>query len=104
MGDAKRKAQNPETWVMVIVANEASGEIFPPDMMLQSIDYDKGAPGYPTGDLVVTYDPNKAATFSSFAAVLDAWKRQSLMVPYRPDGQPNRPLTVFTVTPKRIKP
>jgi hypothetical protein len=66
-----------------------------------------GLPGYlrafdPDADdgrgvVVVTQDRREAMRFDAAAAALAMWKRQSSVRPLRPDGQPNRPLTAFTV-------
>lgn len=42
-----------------------------------------------------TKDHRKAQVFEDAAAALNEWKRPSVVRPFRPDGQPNRPLTAF---------
>jgi hypothetical protein len=42
-------------------------------------------------------DPTQALHFESNAAALKVWRTPSLIRPLRPDGQPNRPLTAYTV-------
>lgn len=49
------------------------------------------------GWLVTTTDPSKARRFSDQPAAIEYWQRQSTKLPVRMDGQPNRPLTAFTV-------
>lgn len=49
------------------------------------------------GELLVTDDPEQAATFPTFADAWEAWQQQSTRRPLRPDGQPNRPGTAYTV-------
>jgi hypothetical protein len=44
-----------------------------------------------------TPDPAKALAFESAVDAMNEWKRVSKSAPVRPDGQPNRPLTAFTV-------
>jgi hypothetical protein len=44
-----------------------------------------------------TSDPTKALTFDSPAEALRVWRSQSRTRPVRVDGQPNRPLTAYTV-------
>jgi hypothetical protein len=56
------------------------------------------------GEITFTDDPNEARRFASFQAVMECWKTQSRVTPMRPDGKPNRPLTAFTITPKKITP
>lgn len=49
------------------------------------------------GDLIVTTDRNQAMQFATTERALAFWRQQSKLVPYRPDGKPNRPLTAYTV-------
>lgn len=49
------------------------------------------------GDLRVTDDRNKALKFKNPGEALRYWKQQSKLQPLRPDGQPNRPLTAWTM-------
>lgn len=64
-------------------------------------DYDPDAHGG-RGSIRETGDLAKAKRFDSIEAVFAEWKRQSTVVPYRADGKPNRPLTAFTMEPRRI--
>lgn len=59
--------------------------------------------GYDGGRLEVTDDPSRALRFADAAAAAEKWKEQA-PPPYdlRPDGQPNRPLTAFTVEVLKI--
>jgi hypothetical protein len=72
-----------------------------------------GPPGAPLGQYLVSFDPEafggrgwadwssdrgQALHFEDYAAALDYWRQTSHTRPRRPDGQPNRPLTTFTVT------
>jgi hypothetical protein len=45
----------------------------------------------------VTPDVKHAKLFDSAGDAAEFWKTQSKVVPLRPDGLPNRPLTAFTV-------
>lgn len=45
-----------------------------------------------------TIDPAQALTFVSAQAAWDCWRQQSTVAPTRADGQPNRPLTAFTIS------
>ena len=38
-----------------------------------------------------------ALRFPNAAAAMAFWRRQSVLRPMRPDGEPNRPLTAYTV-------
>lgn len=51
------------------------------------------------GQLDVTTDPSKARRFASLDELFNAWRAQSTVLPLRPDGRPNRPLTAFTIEP-----
>lgn len=46
--------------------------------------------------LELTFDPNQALRWATWADAAATWKRQSVKEPYRSDGRPNRPLTAFT--------
>jgi hypothetical protein len=49
------------------------------------------------GDLRVTDDRQKALSFGSPGEALRFWKKQSTVRPLRSDGEPNRPLTAWTM-------
>ena len=55
------------------------------------------------GDATFTPDVAKAMKFDSFYAAMECWSRQSKTLPLRPDGKPNKPLTAFSVSPKKIE-
>jgi len=44
-----------------------------------------------------TLDPDEAMTFASSTAAMDCYRAVPRARPTRPDGQPNRPLTMFAV-------
>lgn len=50
------------------------------------------------GDDRWTNDPTKAKLFVSFVEAAECWKARSKLVPTRPDGKPNRPLTAYSVS------
>jgi hypothetical protein len=54
------------------------------------------------GEVLTTYDINKALRFDSQAAAMLAWKTQSKVQPLRDDGRPNRPLTAFSATFEQV--
>jgi hypothetical protein len=56
------------------------------------------------GDIVMTEDRAKAKVFADPAEALACWKQQSTTLPLRPDGRPNRPLTVATVEIVSLEP
>lgn len=45
-----------------------------------------------------TADPAKAKRFDTTADAMAFWQTQSTVKPTRPDGLPNRPLTLLTAT------
>lgn len=49
---------------------------------------------------LVTWTPDRsqALAFASFREAFEAWRAVPASRPLRPDGEPNRPLTAFTVT------
>lgn len=49
------------------------------------------------GSVTTTADLDSALILSSFREAYAAWTRQSDVRPFREDGQPNRPLTAFTI-------
>lgn len=63
-------------------------------------DPDVHAPGvpYPTGDGACSLDPRQALRFATIDDAFAFWRQRSTVTPTRPDGRPNRPLTVFMVT------
>lgn len=69
---------------------------------LKASDPDYRADGlaqYPTGLVELTHVMEDARRFDTIGALFECWKEQSIKVPLRPDGKPNRPLTAYTITP-----
>jgi hypothetical protein len=66
---------------------------------LESFDPDVGDPPdkYPTGLAVWTNDIDSAMKFATNVAAIRCWQTPSTTCPLRPDGKPNRPLSVFSV-------
>lgn len=58
---------------------------------------------HPVGLISTTSDPSRAKSFVSVSEALMEWKRVSAP-PHavRSDGEPNRPLSAFTVTPQQL--
>lgn len=54
------------------------------------------------GAVQFTTNPVEAKRFDDPAAALEYWRRPSRVLPTRPDGRPNRPLTAFTCEIRRI--
>ena len=70
------------------------GERVPVGAFLETFDANAhGGQGMATW----TTDRSKAMEFDSALQAFSFWKTQSTVRPRRPDGQPNRPLTAFSV-------
>lgn len=52
-------------------------------------------------NLVTTRNPAQAQRFPDALAALDEWRKIDWREPIRPDGEFNRPLTIFTATVER---
>ena len=55
------------------------------------------AGAYPTGEATFTAEVADALRFASRSEAFDFWRQLSKTCPRRPDGQPNRPLTAFSI-------
>lgn len=55
------------------------------------------------GDDRWTRDLAKAKRFPTYDAAFECWRAQSSLVPFRTDGQPNRPMTAYTVTIEEVQ-
>lgn len=53
--------------------------------------------GY-TPKLRTSTKPSEAKKFNSQIEALEYWKTPSSVLPTRPDGKPNRPLSAYTIT------
>jgi len=49
------------------------------------------------GVLRVSGKQSEAKVFATSSEAIDFWRQPSSFVPLRPDGEPNRPLTAFTI-------
>jgi hypothetical protein len=54
------------------------------------------------GDDQWTDNLAKAKRFLTFEAAMECWQAQSRVTPLRDDGEPNRPLTAYSVTVERV--
>lgn len=77
---------------LYVLYNEHTGQ--PVDKWIRAFDVDAFGG---RGDVTFTSDPRRALAFGDRAQALKAWQTQSTVRPVRPDGQPNRPITSFTV-------
>jgi hypothetical protein len=75
-------------------------------LYLQSFDPDfvppPEAPRYPNGLALWTDNIEEALTFASPAGAFACRQQQSNWYPFRPDGEPNRPLTALTLLLKPV--
>lgn len=55
------------------------------------------------GEVIGTDDPDKAMVFDTIIDAMSYYRRESTVVPLRPDGRPNRPLTAFTILIKPVE-
>jgi len=75
-----------------------------------------GGPSDLDGQWLKAYDPDargghgaikgtphrkEALRFPDMSAAMKFWRQTSAVLPVRPDGQPNRPLTAFTIEVER---
>jgi hypothetical protein len=74
--------------------------VYDPPQYLKAYDLDVNAPNYPTGVAELTPHKHEALSFMTAGDVLATWRAASTAVPTRPDGRPNRPLTVYSITPE----
>lgn len=56
------------------------------------------------GAVRLTVEPTEAATFDTAAEAAEFYRQTSTVRPTRPDGQPNRPLTAYTVMLDTLEP
>lgn len=49
------------------------------------------------GTVEATSDPSLALQFEGFVEAMEFWRTPSTVLPVRPDGKPNRPLTAYHV-------
>lgn len=77
------------------------GQALPGSPWLSYYDPDAGDDTR-TGLIDASENPAKALRFADAAAATACWRQQSTRVPLRLDGEPNRPLTAFTVEVMRL--
>lgn len=81
-------------YVLKVLDIPRTGDTFDYDVWLSEADVN-AMDGLGTAGL--TTEKNKAMTFSSFQEAWNYWRQPSTVMPVRPDGKANRPLTAFTV-------
>lgn len=79
---------------MTVIREIESGEF------LKSFDPDVHAPGvpYPTGYAEWTSNLDEAMVFGNAGKAITFYRTQSTVTPFRPDGERNCPLSVFSVS------
>lgn len=87
---------NPDDPVRIQLRTRADGSTndLPVGWYLASYDAN-GNDGW--GEAIWTEDPAKAIVFATATEAHACWSEQSRLRPLRPDGQPNCPLTAFSV-------
>ncbi len=84
-------------WVLCLIGRAGTDEEL--HVWLAGCDVDAGGG---LGEVVITTNLQQAQKFPSLQEALAYWKRPSTIRPFRDDGEPNRPLTAFTVSPQRV--
>ena len=91
-------------WTLEIYLNEVQAS----NVGLKAMDvaylkaYDVDAYGG-IGNAELTLNIEEAITWDSPGEAIEAWRTRSTVRPTRGDGQPNRPLTSYTVSPIRVE-
>jgi hypothetical protein len=89
--------------IMVLWGCAPEDKVYDLPVYLRSYDPD-GNSGW--GEIDWTYIRDEALVFDNFEEAIELYRRPSTVLPVRPDGKPNRPLTAFHVEfqPKEAKP
>lgn len=82
-------------YVIEVIATADGRRVGPPPRYVELFDPDAHDG---RGHIELTTDPAAALRFPDQVAAWQCWKQASTVRPTRPDGQPNRPLTAFTVS------
>ena len=89
-------AELPETAVRIVLISLADGRTDGVPVGAYLASYDPDGDGG-NGVAIWTRDPAQAMTFAAGEAATACYRAVPLNRPLRPDGKPNRPLTLFTV-------
>lgn len=92
--DRRERERRDGMSTVIVYAGPAGGPAVPGSFLRS---YDLEAAGG-RGTATWTSDKSRALAFSSFIEAFEAWRAIPESRPLRPDGEPNRPLTAFTVT------
>jgi hypothetical protein len=82
----------PPDLVVWVVRSESTGQVI--NAWLKDFDFDANDGA---GRLTTTEDRNEAMTFDDVLAIHAYWTTESVVLPLRPDGKPNRPATAYTI-------
>lgn len=93
----KRKKAKPKLRIW-LYRNEPTGKVINAWLKDFDLDADGGL-----GMVTYTDDRDEAMVFDTIEDVHEFWTQQSTLMPLRPDGQPNRPLTAFTVEVRPVE-
>jgi hypothetical protein len=80
--------------VVIRIAGTAT-DLWADGYYLRSYEVDHQPTGGPW--IVFTTDVGEALRFPDAAAAMECWRQQSVAMPLRPDGRPNRPLTAYSI-------
>jgi hypothetical protein len=89
-------------WVMILMEMTEIGNVLAEDKHRFLRSYDPDAHGG-RGYIETTYTLKLAMRFDSPMEPFELWKKQSTVLPLRPDGKPNRPLTAFSMTTMAVE-
>ena len=89
-------AELPETEIRIVLISFSDGRTKGLPIGSYLASYDPEGDGG-NGIAIWTRDPAQAMTFATGEAATDCYRAVPLNRPLRPDGRPNRPLTMFTV-------
>lgn len=101
---AKNTIDELQATVVVIVCEGIAGAgHFTPQMLGQYLEMFDPDAYEGRGAAKWTDQKERALKFPNAGAALEEWRRASTVRPLRPDGQPNRPLTAFSVGIVRLE-
>ena len=89
-------AELPESEIRIVLISRADGRTDGVPVGAYLSSYDPEGDGG-NGIAIWTRDPAQATTFATGEAATACYRAVPLNRPLRPDGKPNRPLTMFTV-------
>lgn len=88
------EGRTPSVYTIRVIGNPGAGVTFEDPRYLEQGDVDAHEG---RGDALLTGNIDRALEFDTAEKAFAYWKRIPVARPFRPDGEPNRPLTAFTV-------